>query len=293
MMTDVVTGIEIACCSFIFGSLDLEASLRLCRDLGFAAVDVSAAEVGKSAHVDQAQAAAQPAATARDLKALAAAYGLRLEELFLCPVFVAGRRVEVSHPDAALRRRLLENFRSLCVFAAATGFRSVMAVPGTPQTGVEDAAARDTAIATLREMAVAAGDTGVRLHVEPHSGSLFQDPADALALAAAVPDLGFTLDYAHFVSRGIRQEEVYPLHARTGHLHARQARPGRGACAVDEGSIDFAAILERLRAESWRGTIALEFFGGIGPKPWAEHAVIQNVALAERLAGWARGRKPA
>lgn len=49
---------RIGCCSFVFGGLDLENSLRLCRMLGFRCVDASAADVGPNTHLDRQAAAA-------------------------------------------------------------------------------------------------------------------------------------------------------------------------------------------------------------------------------------------
>ena len=285
--------IRIGCCSFVFGRLGLEESLRLCRTLGFGSVDVSAAGVGPGAHVDQQAAAAHPEETAGPLRDMASRHGLALAELFLCPVFVDGKRVEVSHPDAGLRGRLVGQFRGIAAFARAAGFRSVMGVPGTPLEGLGREQAWAHATETLRAMVAIADDAGVQLNVEPHTGSLIEGPEAALRMADEVPGLGFTLDYAHFAQRGIPQERVYPLHARTRHMHARQARPGCGGCAAEDGTIDFGGIIGKLRAADWDGVIAMEFFGGVGPKPWAEHAVVQNVVLAHRLGRLASfGKEP-
>lgn len=275
--------IRVGCCSFIFAKLDLAESLRLCRTLGFSCVDVSAADVGPNAHVDQQAAAADPQRCADRVRDLAAANGLQLEELFLCPIFVDGKRVEVSHPDAAVRARLLEQFRGICAFARAAGFRSVMGVPGTPQQGISVEHSWANATDTLRPMVRIAADAGVRLNVEPHTGSLIERPDAAMRMAAEVPGLTFTLDYSHFVSRDIPQDQVYPLHAHAAHMHARQAKSGSGGCAVEDGTIDFAAIIRHLKTASWDGVIAMELFGGVGPKDWKQHAVIQNVALAHQL----------
>ncbi len=269
--------IEIGCCSFVFGGLSLEASLGHCRNLGFRRVDVSAADIGPGAQVDQQAAVARPEATGRRVRDLAAANGLEMEELFLCPVFVEGRRVEVSAPDGEARRKLLENFVGICRFASEAGFRSVMAVPGTPQPGLDDGQAWGHAVPTLRQMVRMAGEHGLDLNVEPHTGSLIEQPAAARRLAEAVPGLAFTLDYAHFVSRGIPQSDVVPLHAFTRHLHARQAKPGDGHCPVEEGEIDFAGIVADLRQRGWCGAITMEYFG----KP--EEATAQNLRMAEEL----------
>ncbi|MFC1462809.1 sugar phosphate isomerase/epimerase family protein [Verrucomicrobiota bacterium] len=281
--------IRIGCCSFIFGKLGLEESLELCRVMGFRHVDVSAADIGPKAHVDQQEVAADPEGQARRVRELAEQNGLELEEVFLCPVFVDGKRVEVSHPDAGVRSTLLENFRKLCAFTASAGFKSIMAVPGTPQEGVTDERAWENATETLREMVKITSDHGIRLSTEPHNGSLIHQPEAALRMAEEVPSLTYTLDYAHYIPKGIVQEDAYPLHAYAGHMHARQANPDSGGCALEEGTIDFGGIIRDLNERQWDGVIAMEFFGGVDDKTWKEHAVIQNVALAQQLSALAEG----
>jgi sugar phosphate isomerase/epimerase len=280
--------IRIGCCSFCLGGLDLEESLRLCRSIGFKHVDVSAADIGPGAQVDQQEAAADPDKHAKRVLNLAEKYELELEEVFLCPVFVEGKRVEVSNPDPAVRKALLENFRRICAFAGGAGFRSIMAVPGTPQEGIGDEEAWANAVETLREMTKITSDNGIRLSTEPHAGSLIHQPPAAMRMADEVPGLTYTVDYAHWVAKGMKQEDAYCLHEHAGHMHARQANPKNGHAHVDIGTIDFKAIIDDLRKRDWDGVIAMEFFGGVNHKDWKEHAVIQNVALAQQLEAMAR-----
>jgi hypothetical protein len=125
--------IELGCCAFIFGWRSIEDGLRLVADLGFRRADVSAADIGEKAQVDQQEAAANPSRLGRQARELTARYELVLDELFVCPVFVDGQRVEVNDPDEAKRKTLLSNFDGLCAYAAEAGFQSIMGVPGVPQ----------------------------------------------------------------------------------------------------------------------------------------------------------------
>jgi sugar phosphate isomerase/epimerase len=134
----------------------------------------------------------------------------------------------------------------------------------------------------LTKMVEIATGRGVHLNVEPHVGSIVQDPHLALELAQEVPGLTYTLDYSHFISLGYKEEEVMPLHTHSQHMHARQAKPGAGGCVVAEGTIDFAAIVRRLLAEGWEGIIAMEYFAG--REPVLRHSgAFQNVVLAYQL----------
>jgi sugar phosphate isomerase/epimerase len=274
--------IELGCCAFVFGLRSLDEALRLVSSLGFRHVDVSAADIGPRAQVDQQVAARHPLEEGRRLRQLARRYGLTLDELFLCPIFVNSRRVEANDPDVSKRTRLLEQFRRLCDYAAAAGLKSVMGVPGVPQEGLSPDRAWELSVRTLTHMVDIARGSGVRLNVEPHHGSIVEHPARAVQLALDVPGLTYTLDYAHFAMQAIPESEVFPLHAHTKHMHARQARPGKGGCPIEEGTIDFPAIIADLKTGDWDGVIAMEYFAGI--EPVLRHSgAFQNVVLAHQL----------
>ena len=165
-----------------------------------------------------------------------------------------------------------------------------MGVPGVPQEKLTPAAAWDLSVEMLTEMVDIARRSGVRLNVEPHHGSIVQDPSKALRLTRDVPDLTYTLDYAHFAMQSIPEQDVFPLHAYTAHMHARQAKPGSGGCPIEEGTIDFAAIIAALKAGSWDGVIAMEYFAGV--EPVLRHSgTFQNVALAYQLDEMDRDRR--
>jgi sugar phosphate isomerase/epimerase len=282
---EAVTVIELGCCAFIFGRRSLEDGLRLVADLGFRHADVSAADIGDKAQVDQQEAAVHPGRLGRQTRELAARYELALDELFVCPVFVDGQRVEVNDPDEGKRKLLLRNFDRLCAYAAEAGFASIMGVPGVPQEALRPEEAWDLSVEVLSRMVQIASRRGMRLNVEPHAGSIVQDPRLALKLAQEVPGLTYTLDYSHFISLGYKEEDAMPLHACTQHMHARQARPGAGGCVVAEGTIDFAAIVKRLLAEGWEGVIAMEYFAG--REPVLRHSgAFQNLVLAYQLDEW-------
>jgi len=252
--------IELGCCAFSFGYLPLDDALALVSRLGFRRADVGAGQVG------QADAASHPARVGARLTAAADRAELTLDEFFVCAIDVDGVAVRPSEPDDALRAAALDRFRGLCACAAAAGFRSIMGIPGTPQDGTDPDRVWATAASTLRQMVAIASDHGIQLHVEPHAASIVSRPAAALQLAAEVPGLLYTLDYAHHMGLRIPQEDVAQLHAVTGHLHAKPARPGYAKCFAHHNTIDFAAIIADLSRRDWTGTVALECIGHLDPR---------------------------
>jgi len=84
-------------------------------------------------------------------------------------------------------------------------------------------------------------------------------PQDALRLVQATPGLTLTLDYTHFVRRGIAEAQVEPLIAHASHFHARGARKGRLQASVKQNTIDYARIAQLLKRVRYRGYIGIEY----------------------------------
>ena len=74
-----------------------------------------------------------------------------------------------------------------------------------------------------------------------------------------VPGLRLTLDYAHFVCLGYRQEEIDPLARHAAHVHLRQARPGVLQAKSAQGTINVPAMLGTLRDCGYSGSLAVEY----------------------------------
>src|ERR1017187_1302403 len=100
---------------------------------------------------------------------------------------------------------------------------------------------------------------GITFAVEAHIGSLVPAPKDALRLLQATPGLTLTLDYTHFVRRGIGEAEVEPLIAYASHFHARGARKGRLQSSLKQNTIDYARILSVMKNLGYRGYIGIEY----------------------------------
>lgn len=94
--------------------------------------------------------------------------------------------------------------------------------------------------------------------IETHLGSITDTPRRALQLAARVPGLGFTLDYAHFIRVGCQDAHIQPLTACAIHFHARCACKGRLQSSIKDNTIDFDRALRALNKHHFNGWIALE-----------------------------------
>ena len=246
---------RIAGATFSFGPISLETSATILRDLGFSWADVGAGWSNYQQVLPE-ETLGDPSGQADRVCRVMDEHGLRISELFVMQFEHA-----INHPTPGSRRTTLERFRGMTVFAQQAGFESIMMIPGSVHEDMGQSAqgAFDTSVEVLREMVRIAGDHAVQCNIEPCVGSVAHAPADALALCAAVPGLGLTLDYAHQVQLGLGHEAIEPLHAHARHLHAKQSAPGAFQARPDEGVIDFARIMRKLQADDYDGVICVEF----------------------------------
>lgn len=247
---------RLACADSTFPRLSHAGSLAVIRDLGIAAVEICV--FAGYQHTTPESVVADPAVAAETV-------GERLADngLSACSVFaILGEDFEslaVNHPDAAVRAESMAQFEKVLEFASRLGAPGLTILPGAPFAGVERERGIDLAGAELQRRAELAGAAGVRLSIEPHYRSIAETPEAALELLDRAPDVSFALDYSQFVFQGIRQADVEPLVARTGHVHLRQAAPGVMQARTSEGTIDFGAVLDRLAAASYEGYLAIEY----------------------------------
>ena len=67
------------------------------------------------------------------------------------------------------------------------------------------------------------------------------------------------IDYGHFARAGIPDREVESLLAHASHFHVRGARRGALQASMRDNTIDFARILQVMRATGYRGYLGLEY----------------------------------
>jgi sugar phosphate isomerase/epimerase len=104
-----------------------------------------------------------------------------------------------------------------------------------------------------------AKEYGLVLGIEPHIGSIANIPQKALELVESVKDLTLTLDYTHFTKLGFPDTQIDILLPYASHFHARGAAPGVLQCMVTENTIDYAAIITKLKALNYKGYIGIEY----------------------------------
>jgi len=248
--------INLSCTDFSFPLLSHAAALNIIALLGLRGVDIGLF-AGRS-HLRPEKELKAPekngAALGRSLKKqglVAADIFLQLHENFT--------DYAVNHPAAPRRKFARRQFLKTLDYAAAAGSKHVTILPGVVFKNESREKSLARAVEELSWRVEQAAALKLTPGVEPHLGSIIDTPERALQLAALVPHLGFTLDYAHFTRAGAPDSRIEPLTARATHFHARCARKGRLQCSLKENTINFARALKALNQHGFNGWLALEY----------------------------------
>ena len=191
--------------------------------------------------------------------------------------------------DPRSRERNLADFARVAAFCRAAGIPTVFVLPGVCNPGQGRAEALRESAASLRALVRVAEDAGVQLTVEPHVDAYLESPSLVLRLLEQVPGLKLTLDYAHFVCLGYRQEDVDVLAPHAAHVHLRQARPGALQAKGHEGTINMEAMLGTLRDAGYAGWLALEYVHQDYMGTLHDDVLTETVRLRDRVRAWADG----
>ena len=249
--------LKLACADFTFPLLPHDRVLDLIAALEMDGVDVGLFE-GRS-HLWPSREFADLDASARSLSRKLGDRGLKPADVFLQmdPDFVP---FAINHPEPARRQKARDWFERTLDYAAALGSPHGTTLPGVyfdEREPKPDSWARSQAELAWRVERANARE--IVFSVEAHVGSLAPDPAEALRMVRGVPGLTLTLDYTHFTRAGLPDAAAEPLVAHATHFHVRGACPGRLQCNFKDNTIDYARVLDAMRASGYRGYLGIEY----------------------------------
>jgi sugar phosphate isomerase/epimerase len=264
-----------------------ENAVRIIRLLDLLAVDVCC--MGNRSHIRPEDVhGAIPEAAGRINDGLRGC-GLAVSDLFVIP-WTDFETMAPNNPDPAERERGRALFHDMLELAERIGAPGLTMLPGIDWPGESHGDSFARAQDELAYRAGAAGDRDLRFSIEPHLGSIAQDPAEAKRLCTETPGVELTLDYSHFVYQGYPEEAVEPLVPHARHFHARGARRDRMQCALKDSTVDFERMIDAARDAGYDGDIGLEYL-------WIdwEHlnecdTVSETVMLRDRLEARLAGR---
>lgn len=246
----------LACADFTFPLLAHDKVLRLIAMLEFAGVDIGLFE--NRSHRWPSREFAQLARSADDLRGQLEASGLAAADVFLQldPDFTP---YAINQPEQARRQHARDSFLRTLEYAARVGARHVTTLPGVLFEADAPGVSWGRALSELAWRVEQAERLGLCFAVEPHVGSIAPEPRLAADLVAQVPGLTLTLDYTHFIRLGMADAAVEPLIASASHFHVRGAAPGRLQTAWKDNQIDYARVIELMRASSYAGWLGIEY----------------------------------
>jgi sugar phosphate isomerase/epimerase len=188
--------------------------------------------------------------------------------------------------DPAYREANERDLKSVAGFCKAAGIPTIFVLPGLCNPGQGRFQALKESAESLRRLLPLAGEQGVQLTIEPHVHSFLESPQTVLDLLGQVPGLKLTLDYAHFVCMGWRQDEIDVLAPHAAHIHLRQAKPGALQTKVHQGTINFEAQLATLRDAGYAGRLALEYVNQDYMDTLHDDVLTETIALRDRVRAW-------
>ncbi len=244
--------------NYSFEVLPLEATLMVSRSLGYSAVDIAGFYQRGKCSFEPQDVAANPQKQADILNPLLQKYDLSVTQFF--PQFGAAPSLHsLNDPDPEVREENMRYVRGAAAFCKLIGSPGMTILPGVDHTS--RTLAENLAVSTeyLRRAVDIAGEYGIQVAFEPHMGSVTDTPELALGIVNAVPVLKIPLDLAHFVLQYISVERAYALVPHTGHVHIRQAKPGKLQVAHDEGTLNFPDLISRLKAVGYVGALTVEY----------------------------------
>lgn len=165
----------------------------------------------------------------------------------------------LNDPDEAVRQDNKEQIKRLAEFCHETGIHAMLVLPGMMMPGQNIDEMRQCALETFAEFLEIARAAGVGLMFESHVGSGFETPASALWIAQHAPGVGIALDYSHFVCQGYTVDDIEPLIPYATHCHMRQAKPGLLQTKLEDGTIHFPGMLDKLRQGGFKDYLSVEY----------------------------------
>ncbi len=181
----------------------------------------------------------------------------------------------------------LADLEKVLTFCDAAEIATVFILPGVVNAGQSRADAFEASAASLTAMVALSRNYRATLTIEPHVHSFLESPTDVLRMIERVDGLKLTLDYAHFVCLGYRQDEIDVLAEHAAHVHLRQARPGELQAKGHQGTINMPALFGRLRDIGYQGAASLEYVHQDYMNTLFDDVLSETIALRDIYRDWA------
>lgn len=248
--------LKFSCADFAFPLLEHTNVLKLISMMGFDGVDIGLFE--QRSHIRPSTEFINTAKNAEALREKIDDAGLIAADIFM-QTALDFFLLAPNHPDEKIRTMNRNWFLNTLEYAAIVGSGHISVLPGVVFEDEGDEASLNRCWEELAWRTQKAKEYGMVLGIEAHIGSIVNTPQKALDLVKSVNDLTLTLDYTHFTKIGISDDQIDILLPYASHFHARGAAPDILQCTVAENTIDYAAIINKLKALDYKGYIGIEY----------------------------------
>jgi sugar phosphate isomerase/epimerase len=259
---------RVSCSEFSFPAIPSQADrIAVVRALGFDLVDVALFAN------DDASLVADPTAIAAGVRLALQTQALSAPDVF----YATGETFDEIAPnprDSAARARRRQGFAAAAEVAAQLGAKGMTILPGTSWAEDPDGAWA-CCVEELGWRVERAGQLGVEVRIEAHTGGIAALPEQAVRLFGEVPGLRLTLDVSHFELQSVPLERVLPLVPFASHMHVRAAKSGAIQIPWRDNEIDFPRVLDALAAAGYGGAFCVEY------RPMAKWRCDELDALSE------------
>ena len=118
----------------------------------------------------------------------------------------------------------------------------------------------DASVAGLKKLSHLIENKPIRIGLEPHLNSQFQDAEDFDFIFSEInsPQIGITVDTDHFHAAGVNWKALIGRYAdRIYNVHLKDT-VGSQSVPIGEGDVDIPGLIDELRSINYQGALALE-----------------------------------
>jgi sugar phosphate isomerase/epimerase len=241
-----------------FEALNLEGTLAISKAMGFKGVDIAGFHNRGKCSYEPDEVGENPQKFADDLNRLLDKYELDAVDFF--PQFATSfTERSLNDPDPAVREKNFKSMRGIARFCKLASIPGITVLPGADHVGRPLQQNLELAGEGLRKYTDICGEQDVMVRFEPHMSSVAMTPELAIQLVEMAPKALITLDYSHYLVQYIPMDRIHKMIPHTGHVHIRQARPGKLQTRFVEGTVDFLDVARRLEAAGYKYCLSIEY----------------------------------
>lgn len=247
---------KLACADFTFPLLEHDKVLALAKILEFDAIDIGLFE-GRS-HL-------QPSKTFVDSEKNAYELSDKLRDNNLVPADVFLQvsadfvTMASNHPNLKTRGKARTIFLESLDFISICNGNHTSGLPGVYFNEESCDTSYGRACEEMAWRLEKAKEHDIVFSIEPHIGSIVQDPKSVEQLVKDVPGLSLTLDYTHFTKLGVQDSQIEPLIKYASHFHARGAAKGYLQTSFKNNTIDYKRVAGVMKETGYSGYIGIEY----------------------------------